>query len=127
IVTISAALHSKTFDPTSTYTCTGTWQEGGLAQRRDWKVGGHGTLTLVQGLTASCDPWFYHMGLTMGKADFNLVPNMAKAFGLGQLTGIELPDEAAGQVPDPDWLFKTKGETWSLDDSVNMAIGQGNM
>jgi penicillin-binding protein 2 len=125
IVSISTALGSGLFDANSLYTCTGTWTELGTNNvRYDWLEGGHGTLTLPQGLTASCNPWFYHIGLTTGREDFNLLPRYAREFGLGSEMNIEIAEEP-GLIPDPDWLQQTEGAQWDVSDSVNMAIGQG--
>jgi penicillin-binding protein 2 len=51
------------------------------------------------------------------------IPDMAKAFGLGALTGIEI-DESAGLVPDPDWKQQSAGTDWAREDSMQLAIGQ---
>lgn len=124
IVTMTAALESSLFTPDSTYTCTGSWNELGNLVRYDWLPEGHGTLTLAQALTASCNPWFYHIGLKTGQEDFELLPRYAREYGFGQELGIEI-DEDPGLIPDPTWLWQERGEEWSLDDSINMAIGQG--
>ena len=130
IITMGATLGSGVFKTTDTYTCNGTWQAPGndAQDRRDWKEEGHGELTLIEGLTASCDPWFYTMGYQMAKQPngFDILPKYARDFGLGKLTGIEI-DERPGLIPDPTWLQQTKGETWSIDNNVNMAIGQGDV
>jgi penicillin-binding protein 2 len=49
----------------------------------------------------------------------------SRLFGLGELTGVDLPGEAAGLVPDRTWKRLTYGESWSTGDTYNMAIGQG--
>jgi penicillin-binding protein 2 len=126
IVTIAAALEAGGFTPESLYTCTGTWSElGPDAIKKDWLEGGHGTLNLVQGLERSCDPYFYHLGLALANISFDLLPEYARAFGLGQPTGLEAIPEAIGLVPDPAWKLENHGEGWSSGDSVNLAIGQG--
>jgi penicillin-binding protein 2 len=79
----------------------------------------------VQGLERSCDPYFYHLGLDLANISFDILPEYARAFGLGQLTGIEGVAEVGGLVPDPAWKLQTHGEGWSSGDSVNLAIGQG--
>jgi penicillin-binding protein 2 len=126
IVTLAATLDSGVYGPEETYTCNGVWDEYSGGTRLDWKEEGHGEINLIEALMGSCNPWFYRMGLAMGEQDFNILPDMAKGFGLGAPTGIEI-DEEAGVVPDPAWMQQTMGEEWSLDDSINMAVGQGNL
>jgi penicillin-binding protein 2 len=126
IVTMAAALEAGGFTPDSTYTCTGIWDElGPDAIKTDWLEGGHGTLNLVQGLERSCDPYFYHLGLALANVSFDTLPEYARGFGLGRLTGIEGVPEAEGLVPDPAWKLENHGEGWSSGDTVNLAIGQG--
>ncbi len=128
IVTFSAGLTSGLFTPDSKYTCNGTWNEIGLSSPlTDWLPEGHGTLTLEQGLTASCDPWFWHLSKALYDWNPNWVPQMARAFGLGQATGINVIEETPGLIPDPDWKLKTKGQAWEVLDSLNLGIGQGDV
>jgi penicillin-binding protein 2 len=68
----------------------------------------------------SCNPWFYHIGLTLFNQGLrNLIPEMARGFGLGQPTGVVgVPEEAPGQVPaDPQEKLA----------ATNIAIGQGDL
>jgi penicillin-binding protein 2 len=126
IVTMAAALESADYTPNSTYTCTGVWSElGPDAVKKDWLEGGHGTLTLVQGLERSCDPYFYHLGMDLANVGSETLPEYARGFGLGQPTGIEGVAEVSGLVPDPDWKLETHREIWTTGDTVNLAIGQG--
>ena len=48
----------------------------------------------------------------------------ARQYGFGSLTGIDLPGEKAGLVPDNEWKLKTQGEIWYPGDAVHLAIGQ---
>ncbi len=106
----------------------------GLAQRFFcWLRSGHGWQDVVDALANSCNVFFYKVagGYDVpGEPAFEglgierLVRYM-RAFGLGRPTGIELPGEAAGQVPDPEWKRWTFGETWSTGDTYNLGIGQG--
>ncbi len=127
IVTMAAGLTSGLFTPDSVYDCTGTWTEMDNFERPDWLEGGHGEITLVQGLSGSCNPWFWHVGLNVHNKDPEWLGKTARAFGLGALTGIGQIDETPGQIPDPEWKQRTRGEAWTAFDDVNMSIGQGDV
>jgi len=128
VLTMSAGMTSGLFTPDVEYSCTGIWEEAGpTAILNDWKEGGHGKLTLQEGLSASCNPYFWHVGYALFNFDPKFLSNTARAFGLGQATGIGQIDENPGQIPDPDWKLQTKGEPWEPLDSLNLAIGQGDV
>lgn len=124
IITAAAALGSGEFTPETEYTCTGAWRN--QDNRQDWKEEGHGTINLIQAITGSCNPYFFEIGFVTGNVDAFILPNYARDFGLGRLTGIEIEEEP-GQVPDPDWMLENKGQEWSVDDSMNLAVGQGDL
>jgi penicillin-binding protein 2 len=131
ILTMSAALETKTFTPDSQYTCNGYFEELPGWIGHDWtvtkEISPHGTLTLMQGLERSCNPFFWHIGLTLFDQGFpTALPDMAKGFGLGQATGIEIGD-AQGLVPDPEWKLANVGAEWNAGDSVQLAIGQASL
>ncbi|MGB9593877.1 MAG: penicillin-binding transpeptidase domain-containing protein, partial [Anaerolineae bacterium] len=124
VVTMAAALEDAGFTPGSTFTCTGVFS----AYNRTWKCYGvHGTLDLVRGLTQSCDVVFYTLGKALYEADANALSNMARGFGLGKPTGIDLPGESPGLVPDGPWKQQARGEAWYPGDTINLAIGQGDL
>lgn len=94
-----------------------------------WLRSGHGSLNIVEGIAQSCDVFFYKLdgGFTdfptpLGQA---LVAEYARLFGYGVESGIDLPGEAPGLVPDPKWKQRTLNEQWVTGDTYNMAIGQG--
>lgn len=125
IITLSAALESGLYTPDSRYTSTGSWRGlGDNFVKYDWLEGGHGTISIRQALVVSCNSCFYDAGLTLDNFDNTFLPNIAKGFGLGQETGIEVA-ESAGTIPDPAWKLANTGEGWASGDAVNMAIGQG--
>jgi len=64
----------------------------------DWKPGGHGAVDLVRAIKVSCDTYFYQLGLRVGIDD---IARVARDFGLGEKTGIDLPGESSGVVPGP--------------------------
>ena len=126
IVTMAAGLNSGLYNPDSLYTSTGTWNRlGDELIKRDWRTGGHGTVTLIQALTVSCNSCFYDVGFNLDAFDANFFPDTAKQFGLGQPTGIVGVAETSGTIPSPEWKLQTVGDGWSRGDAVNMAIGQG--
>lgn len=128
VVTMAAALTSGLFKADTPYTCNGEWNETSDAAftRKDWKEGGHGTLTLTEGLSASCNPWFWHIGYALYQWDPGWLSKLARAFGLGDRSQAQL-DESPGQIPDPDWKRQNKGEAWSAIDALNLSIGQGDV
>jgi penicillin-binding protein 2 len=131
IVTLSAALESGHYTPDTTYRCTGYFREIPGLVLTDWTVSWgrppHGVIDLTNGLIQSCDPFFWHIGLDLYTKDQWLVPNMARGFGLGKATGLDVLPEEAGFLPDPAWKKEALGEDWLAGDAVNMAIGQGRV
>jgi penicillin-binding protein 2 len=97
----------------------------------DWVVenglSAQGQLTLHNGLVQSCNTVFYQIGAALDEKDENLLPDMAKAFGLGSDTGIPYFQEISGTIPDPEWKLEVVKDGWSRGDAVNLSIGQGFM
>lgn len=107
----------------------------------DWQY--QGTVDLASALAQSSDVYFY---VTVGGSPAMTTPPINdasdygvgglgvsklfdwwKTFGLGQKTGIDLPGEASGFLPTPDWKQKQEGTPWLLGDTYNVAIGQGSL
>ena len=93
--------------------------------KNNWQTVDRGYLTPAQGLMASCNPVFYEIALRLDHIDTAILPEFARGFGYGQLTGINGLDEAPGVVPNDQWKQENQGEPWYSGDSVNMGIGQG--
>jgi penicillin-binding protein 2 len=126
IVTMAAGLNSGLYTPDTRYTSTGSWSRlGSNFIKYDWLDGGHGTVSLRQALTVSCNSCFYDVGFNVNNLDLNLLPTTARQFGLGTVTGIQGIAESAGIIPDHEWKMANRGEGWAPGDAVNMAIGQG--
>jgi penicillin-binding protein 2 len=126
-IVMAAGLEAGLFTPDSMFNDPGYWDGLGEAYRKFcWKKDGHGIISLVNALSASCNVTFYQVGYAENKQDVNLLPNMARAFGLGRPTGIVGLDEQVGLVPDAEYK-KSKGEVWYDGDAVNLSIGQGDL
>jgi penicillin-binding protein 2 len=125
IVTMAAVMERLGFTADTSFVCTGTWDRlGDEFVKTCWLKTGHGSINLQDGLTQSCDVVFYESALALQNADPQLLPDMARALGLGVSTGIAGVEETAGLVPDPAWKLVEKGESWFPGDSVNLGIGQ---
>jgi penicillin-binding protein 2 len=94
----------------------------GNRQFRDWKKGGHGAVNLHRAIVESCDTYFYQLGPKLG---VDRIAKWARAFGLGEKTGIALDDERAGTIPDTEWKRKRFRQPWFPGETVSVAIGQG--
>lgn len=122
IVTM-AALEAGMLDPESRTFCPGHYDLGNYSFHC-WKHGGHGSVNLHQAVAGSCDVYFYDLGRKIG---IDRIQAMAKRFGYGEKTGIDLPHERSGFVPSRTWKFATRHEVWQQGETLVAAIGQGYM
>ncbi len=83
-----------------------------------------GTIDLTRAITRSTDTFFYKVGEMMGP---EAIADWAHKFGLGEITGIDIPGEVSGLVPTPEWKKKVKGESWFLGNTYHFSIGQGDI
>ena len=96
---------------------------------RDWR-NDLGTMNFYRGVAMSSDVYFYYLAGGYGSFQglgADRLATWARRFGLGTPTGIDIPGEASGLVPDPDWKQKTLDEPWTIGDTYNFGIGQGYM
>lgn len=92
----------------------------------DWKV--HGFTDLRRAIAVSSDVYFYSLGGGYGGIKglgMKRMKEYEQYFGFGSKTGIDLPGEADGFLPDPEWKEKKIGERWYIGDDYNSSIGQG--
>ena len=103
--------------------CKGYMTIGNSSHRfRCWKHSGHGTVPVRKAIMQSCDVFFYKKSLKVG------IDNMSKylhEFGFGVKTGVDMPREYAGVIPDKAWKMKRFKQPWYLGETVIAAIGQG--
>jgi len=128
----------------SRYVCKGTldfrFNDGSPQVFRDWKPQGHGPVNLGEAFQQSCDIYFWEIALTLWRdgaqdADArNELQRWAREFGFDAVTGIDLPFEAPGLIPDEAWFKRVQEETpgrvregpWTGGDLMNTVIGQGS-
>ncbi len=93
----------------------------------------YGPIDMVDALRVSSDVYFYKLGLeARSSGDGGQIQDWAKLYGLGETTGIDLPAETEGLVPNPKWrnqLFSEEltDRPWTDGDNVNLSVGQGDM
>jgi penicillin-binding protein 2 len=89
-----------------------------------WKKGGHGSVDLRRAIEQSCDVYFYTVGNMVG---IDRINKWATALGLGQRSGIDLPNEVQGLVPSTEWKREKMHEKWYAGETISVAIGQGQV
>jgi len=125
IITSLAALEGGTLDPNKKIYCSGSYMLG--KERRIfhcWKPHGHGWVDFKTGLAESCDVYFYHVGEDIGP---EAIEEMAKKFGLGATTGVDLPHEKKWPLPLAWKQTRNRPSEryWHGGETLNYAIGQG--
>jgi penicillin-binding protein 2 len=105
----------------------------------------YGPVALVEALKVSSDTYFFETG-ELANSYGNVIQNMAHQLGIGERTGIDLPSEITGLVPDRAWRAKvaaeelacerrrhvescgiSDGRQWSVGDNMHLAVGQGDL
>jgi penicillin-binding protein 2 len=151
IVTAMAALEEGLITPSSTIVDSGVFKLGDR-EFKNAKDAVYGPLQLRRALTVSSDVFFYELGAQAnGKGP--ILQDWARRLGIGRKTGIDIPGEFAGLVPDAEWrnqgyddylkcakkakvtpgtqeaLYACGGieRPWSTGDNVNLAVGQGDL
>ena len=129
----AAALQENIIDPNKNLFCPGyinLYDKSGNIYwtYKDWKA--HGMVNMIKAIAESCDVYFYTIGGGYGSQQGLGISNIKKyleLFGWGQKTGIDLPEEKAGFVPDDIWKKQTTGQDWFIGDTYNTSIGQGGI
>jgi penicillin-binding protein 2 len=121
IVLAVAALEEGAIGVENQLVCNGGMAFGNRVFR-DWKPEGHGAVDFRKGIAQSCDVYFYQLGQRLG---IDRIARYARAFGLGQKSGIALADEKPGLIPDTEWKQRRFGQPWFPGETPSAAIGQG--
>ncbi|MGH7815865.1 MAG: penicillin-binding protein 2, partial [Candidatus Binatia bacterium] len=121
IVMAIAALEEGVINPEASISDPGFFPFGNRSFR-DWKEGGHGMVNFHRAIVISCDTYFYQLGPKLG---VDRIAKWARAFGLGEKSGIALDDERGGTIPDTVWKMKRFRQPWYPGETVSVAIGQG--
>lgn len=121
IITSFAALEEKHIDINTRVFCPGFFKYGNRVYRC-WKKHGHGEMNITDGLTQSCDVFYYQAGEKVG---VDALAQYAMGCGLGKKTGIMLGHEKKGLVPTSAWKKKRYNESWQGGETLSIAIGQG--
>jgi penicillin-binding protein 2 len=82
----------------------------------------HGVVEISKAIYQSCDVFFYTLAERLG---IGRIAKYAAAFGLGQRTGIDLPQEVAGVMPSEEWKIKNFKQKWYIGETISVGIGQG--
>jgi len=126
VLTAVALLESATIGPQERFVCRGYLHQPDR-QRCEIYVRqgvGHGEIALADALAVSCNVYFFHFAGQMGPRP---LVDWARRFGFGQPTGVDLPDEASGVLPNPDNMMALEGRAWRTTDTQSMAVGQGSL
>lgn len=109
-------------DPKEKYLDRNGYYEIGKWRWRAWKAGGHGYVDMKKSIVESANPYYYRLADQIGHKP---IVETAHIFGLGEKTGIDIPGEKKGILPDVDWKKKVIGSGWYKGDTILLSIGQG--
>jgi penicillin-binding protein 2 len=123
IIMATAALEEGVITPETTLHCGGQITLYGNVFHCH-RAQGHGTISLRRALAESCNVFFFQVGV---KLAIGRIAQYARKYGLGSATGLDLPNEMEGLVPDPEWKQRVQGRPWYAGETVSVAIGQGQV
>lgn len=132
-VTGLAGLEAGVTSERHSYRCAGRW--AGMGEdwaKYCWYRGGHGITGFTEGIARSCNVVFYEIGYDFDQRGQEELQAYARRLGLGSKTGVDLPGEVSGRVPDAAWKAEFNADypeyqAWLPGDTVNVAIGQGDV
>ncbi|MBO6580233.1 MAG: penicillin-binding protein 2 [Thalassospira sp.] len=116
-----AGLEAGIISPNQKFFCNGHLDLGN-ARFHCWKRGGHGWMNMHDSIKHSCDVYYYEISQKIG---IDRIAAMANKLGLGEDTGIDLPNERSGLIPTKDWKEIQLGKRWQGGETLIASIGQG--
>jgi penicillin-binding protein 2 len=120
-VTSIAAMTAGVLDPNWAVHCTGYFDIGNIHMVLPEE---HGDVTYLNAFTYSYNTYFMTLGLKVGR---DILLDTARSLNLGSLTGINLPGELPGLIPDNEFVKRTHGREFGGGDIANTSIGQGDV
>ena len=123
IVMAVAALEEGVITPSTTFYCPGHLRVYNKVFHCHLP-GGHGVVNIRRALAMSCNVFFYQVGIRL---EIDRIAHWATRLGLGSPTGIDLPHEARGLIPSPEWKRRVQKAPWYPGETVSVAIGQGQV
>jgi penicillin-binding protein 2 len=121
LIMAAAALEEGIITPQTSFSCNGFFKMGNKTFRC-WKQHGHGKISLHRAIVESCDVYFYNVGKLLG---VDKIAKYAKLFGLGEVSGVYLPNEKTGIVPSQEWKLARMKQAWLPGETISISIGQG--
>jgi penicillin-binding protein 2 len=115
-----AALEEGLINENTKIQCNGGYRMGGRVFHC-WKKEGHGVVDVIKALQSSCDVFYYMIG---NRIDIDVIYKYATMFGMGQRSGIILPRETSGLIPNQAWKKKRTGVEWQRGETLSCVIGQ---
>lgn len=86
------------------------------------REGGHGWVHLRDAIKVSCDVYFYNLGRRLG---VDRIAEIARGFGFGEATGVDLAFDRSGLVPSEEWALTKRKARWYPSETISVSIGQG--
>jgi penicillin-binding protein 2 len=118
-----AGLEEGLVTPATTVYCPGYYAIYGTVFRCN-VPGGHGIVNLQRAIAKSCNVYFYQLGVRL---EITRLSAWAKRLGLGAPSGVDLPHEASGLMPSPEWKLRVQKVPWYPGETVSVSIGQGQV
>ncbi len=123
VVVAAAGLEEGLISPDTTVFCPGYASIYGHVFKCN-RPAGHGIVSLGRALGESCNVFFYQLG---ARLEIQRLSAYARKFGLGSVTGVDLPNEAPGLMPDPGWKERLFKAPWYPGETISVSIGQGQV